>query len=324
MFHHFGLFRIRDDQVNMVVNATIGALVSSVGRNLADSLTHSVSPTANVLFSPLSIFAALFMLLFGTAERSQSQSELLRFFGSPDTHSSSLPNLAESFHNFFQPLMGDHEGVGPSEDHNATFLLANSLWGEAFKQSYVDLNREKLFASVFSQTPTATKVNQWVAKNTKNHITGILPPGFRLDPQSLLLVNTVFFHGMWKNEFKASRTTSEEFQVLSGAPIKVKMMNSFRERWAYSESEKYQVLDMPYTDDRFVATVVLPREVQSFASFTHSLSEEDWTDILEGDSASKRMKNFLAENTAVHSLPNSVVYQLNEINRAIKKPSKKE
>ncbi|KAK9768831.1 hypothetical protein K7432_000262 [Basidiobolus ranarum] len=45
---------------------------------------------------------------------------------------------------------------------------------------------------------------------------------------------------------------------------------------------------------------------------------------LSTQSASKRMKKFLAENTAVHTIPNSVVYQLNEINRAIKKPSKKE
>ncbi|ORX83206.1 hypothetical protein K493DRAFT_89726 [Basidiobolus meristosporus CBS 931.73] len=48
------------------------------------------------------------------------------------------------------------------------------------------------------------------------------------------------------------------------------------------------------------------------------------TKPLSTHSASKRMKKFLAENTAVHTLPNSVVYQLNEINRSIKKPSKKD
>ncbi|KAK9700729.1 hypothetical protein K7432_012050 [Basidiobolus ranarum] len=267
----------------MVFNATVSALVSSVGMNLASSLQESVSPTTNILFSPLSIFAALFMLLYGTAEKSQSRSELLQFFGTSSSHGNTLPQLASTFHDFFQPLMGDHESDKALDSPNATFLLANSLWGKSFKQSYIDLAKNRFFASVFPQLPTSEKVNSWVSRNTKNHITAILPPGFSLDPQSLLLVNTVFFHGKWKNAFKADLTKEEEFRVLEGEPIKTQMMNSFKAKWSYDETQDYQILDMPYTDDRFVATVVLPRKVQSFADFSNNLSEEHWTSIFSGN-----------------------------------------
>ncbi|KAK9768830.1 hypothetical protein K7432_000261 [Basidiobolus ranarum] len=294
----------------MVFNATVGALVSSVGVNLASSLQESVSPTTNILFSPLSIFSALFMLLYGTAEKSQSRSELLQFFGTSSSHGNILPQLAGTFHDFFQPLMGDHESNKALDSSNATFLLENSLWGKSFKPSYIDLAKMKFFASVFPQLPTAEKVNSWVARNTKNHITKILPPKFSLNPRSLLLVNTVFFHGKWKNEFKSSLTREEEFRVLNGKPIKTKMMNSFKAKWGYDETENYQVLDMPYTDDRFVATVVLPRNIQSFADFSNNLSKEDWTSIFSGNRY-RRQVNL--------SLPKFDLEQALMLNQALKK-----
>ena len=101
------------------------------------------------------------------------------------------------------------------DNDRGTLTMANSLWlqkGYPFAQSFLDTAGENYFASLFSgdfrDPQLGSEVSRWISDNTQ----GLLAPELQFDTSArLAVVNALYFHSKWTDEFDPQLTSPEEF-----------------------------------------------------------------------------------------------------------------
>lgn len=154
--------------------------------------------------------------------------------------------------------------------------LANSLWarsGLPLSARYTDAMRDGYRAEVRNldfTVPGAVKVvNDWVARATRGQIDSAVD---QISPRSVLvLVNAIYFRGLWQDPFEPQETVDQEFTTGSGAVTEVRMMHR-RASFPYMEDSDLQAVRLLYQQRRFSLHVVLPREPLSPEAF-HGIAE---------------------------------------------------
>jgi len=145
----------------------------------------------NVLVSPLSMYQLLALLDLGTTPDSDTDRELNKLLGSEEDRE----NV-----NSFQNVAA--EGV----DLN----LATSIWANKLRRSFIKKARRKQGASSFPLPLTYEPINQWVS----DHTNGLVPKLFEekdMDSSTeALLIQTVYFKGIWTKKFDPKLTRMEE------------------------------------------------------------------------------------------------------------------
>ncbi|KAM1811811.1 hypothetical protein ACFX12_028404 [Malus domestica] len=63
------------------------------------------------------------------------------------------------------------------------------------------------------------QVNSWTKKETKGLIPEALPPGSVDENTMLLLLNTIYFKGVWSDRFDPSETEECKFGLLDGSTV---------------------------------------------------------------------------------------------------------
>ncbi|XP_077584514.1 putative serpin E3 isoform X1 [Stigmatopora nigra] len=80
--------------------------------------------------------------------------------------------------------------------------------------------------------------------------------------QQMALLSTVAFRGVWQKQFHAVNTHYLQFLLLDGSTVKVPMMHQATEarfgQFQMPSSQRYSVLDLPYSGQSLVLQVVLP------------------------------------------------------------------
>ena len=123
----------------------------------------------------------------------------------------------------------------PKLDGRTIFTNANSVWvRNDFKvlESFVKTNKMYYNAEVYNEPfndGTKDKVNRWCADKTNNLIQKILDDSSS-DAVSLL-INAIYFKGVWTSEFKEKDTKDEPFYLNSGEEIKVPTMRQDDTEW---------------------------------------------------------------------------------------------
>jgi serpin B len=105
------------------------------------------------------------------------------------------------------------------------FSDANSAWiNPEFQvlERYVNTLKEKYAACVFPLEDAQT-VNCWVSEATHNKITSIVDQN-SVSNTLLLLINAIYFKGMWQVPFDKSMTTMLPFYTLNGTACQVPLM----------------------------------------------------------------------------------------------------
>lgn len=117
--------------------------------------------------------------------------------------------------------------------------VANALFGEKtypFEQTYLDtianhygsgLLRQADFRNSFAAE--RDKINAWVEDQTKKRIRDLIP---KLPPDvasqvRLILVNAIYFKGMWLSPFDEKQTRKEDFLLAEGGKQPVAMMRGY-------------------------------------------------------------------------------------------------
>jgi serpin B len=103
------------------------------------------------------------------------------------------------------------------------------------------------------------RINQWVAKETRDRIKSLLQPENVTGDTKLVLTNAVYFKGNWAKRFDADRTGDREFTLASGQKIEVKMMAQ-NMGVDYVENDRLQAVRLPYVGGQTSMIVVLPRK----------------------------------------------------------------
>ncbi len=218
----------------------------------------------NLVVSPLSIHLALAMALGGAEGATATEmAGALEVAGlDPIALHAALNALdatLESRNRIDPPIDGREQQVQVS--------VVNSLWGQdgfAFVQEYLDLLARNYGAGIrlvdFRQAAEEARVaiNAWVALQTNDRITDLIPAGAIDDLTRLVLVNAVYLDATWARPFDPEATSDAPFFRLDGSEVSAPTMHAYQLHALYAAGEGWQAIDLPYTGDELSMLVVVP------------------------------------------------------------------
>lgn len=215
----------------------------------------------NLLISPLSLTMAIALLHNGAdGKTAQELAELLGI----DKIEVETANTA------YAALRGELERRGH-------LSIANSLWaqqGVIVKQDFIESSQKFYAAAVanlnFADSNARSVINDWVKHKTKGKIGEIVRSG-DLDANTILiLLNAIYFKGVWKQKFSPDNTKEASFTISDGKS-KVQPMMAQSGVYEYYQSQDFQAIELPYSDGDISAIVFLPDEQSSLSNFLQRL-----------------------------------------------------
>lgn len=252
-------------------------MIGHINNAFAVNFYNALKATeGNFLFSPYSILTAFAMTYAGA--RGETEQQIAKVFGfSP----------GEEFHATVSNL---EKQLKAEQQHNDVLLLsANSIYPQiqypfldrflSLLEQYYQVNLTEVDYQNNLQAAQDT-INHWVAEQTQNKITELIPPNALTELTRLVLVNAVYFKGKWASPFEKDLTITEPFWVTSEHQIKVPMMQQSG-RFSYAENLEVQVLELPYGGENFSLMILLPREKNGLAELEKNLTLENFYQWLQ-------------------------------------------
>ncbi|KAK7817458.1 hypothetical protein U0070_024932 [Myodes glareolus] len=211
----------------------------------------------NIFFSPLSISIALAMLSTGAAGDTQTQ--ILEGLGFNLTELS-LPVIHEGFR-LMQRMISRPSPEMDISVGNALILSQDLQPLPEFVNTTEASYNSKVLLSNFRDTKaTVQLVNNYVKEKTRGKIQDLindLSPNIRM-----VLVNYIFFRGLWKKPFPSHKVTDGNFYVDENTVVQVPMMlQDDKEHWFLDDRRvPCTVLRMEYKGDGATAFFILPQK----------------------------------------------------------------
>lgn len=224
----------------------------------------------NIILSPFSISTALSMVLNGA--NGETEKAIAKTLGFSNKNMASVNTDNKS-----------HLDSLKNVDNNTQLTIANALFINKqikLKADFLETNKQFYGAEIsscnFSDQKTVTKINDWVSKQTKGKIPTIID---QLNGGDLMcLLNAIYFKGLWKSPFLKGDTNEENFNLVNGSNIKVKMMHKSA-KFQYIENNKFQSVYLPYSDGRLGLYVFLPMNGNNITSISNDLMIADWNKL---------------------------------------------
>ncbi|XP_020014766.1 antithrombin-III [Castor canadensis] len=247
-------------------------------------LADSKNDKDNIFLSPLSISTAFAMTKLGACNNTLKQlMEVFKF----DTISE---KTSDQIHFFFAKL---NCRLYRKVNKSSTLVSANRLFGDkslTFNETYQEISEmvygAKLQPLDFKENAEQSRVtiNNWVANKTEGRITDVIPSDAINELTVLVLVNTIYFKGLWKSKFSPENTRKELFYKADGESCSASMMYQEGKFHYRRVAEGTQVLELPFKGDDITLVLILPKPEKSLAKVEQELSSEllqEWLDELE-------------------------------------------
>ena len=221
----------------------------------------------NIVFSPVGLCSILEMLREGMDERSsvyEKVNELIDGFNcnieSVDEDSFKLEHASSIWYNkslgtINEDYLDTLEDIYDIEAHHADFT-------------------QKKF--------TKLMIDKWASDNTHQKIKSL---DTEISQDTLMLVlDAIYMNGKWEFPFDPDYTAPDTFHNADGSYSDVDMMNQDIKEVAYSETDEYQLIHLPYRDGVHSMVLVLPKNGFSIEDV---MGRTDWidqdTDVCEVD-----------------------------------------
>jgi serpin B len=221
----------------------------------------------NIFFSPYSISLALSLVLAGA--KGETAQEMARALGL------NLP--PERLHPAMGELVRHLTKVG--NEAGQTLSVANAAWlsqGMKLLPDYQSLIKDKYSSEInqvdFCQGEQARQtINGWVSRKTKDRIKDLIPSGLLNCDTMMVLTNAIYFLGEWAEKFDAKQTKPEPFWASPDKKVETPFMHRTGE-YLYAEAEGWQVLELPYRENRLAMVVLLPKTKGGLAEVEKGLT----------------------------------------------------
>ena len=226
----------------------------------------------NLFYSPASLLIALAMTCFGargkTAEELESVLHLI-----PD--SSSGPNMKKFLSN-----------LNSSSDNNTKLLTANKLFIEksleilkSYRAGIHEFYDSEITSVDYKQRTEEVReeINKWVEQKTNDKIKGLIPPGMLSSDTRLVLVNAIYFKGLWLQPFMKEETFPGTFFVATNQKVQVQIMRQ-EAHFKFFESKELgcQILEMPYIGGKMSMVIFLPVETDGLGSLEGKITYDNF------------------------------------------------
>jgi serpin B len=219
---------------------------NALGRELFRRLRQG-DPGRNLLVSPASAAKALQLTCNGA--RGATRDGMARALGIQALEPDAL-NAAN------RALLA---ALAPDEE-NVTLAVANAIWqdGSQVLPAFADLTRNAYGAELGDLSGGLQAVNAWMARTTHGLITRIVDPAQPVEPQALLLANSVYFRATWSAPFDPGLTATAPFTRVDGSQVPCRLMVQTL-ALDYGEDSHYQAALLPYGKRRYAMLLVLPK-----------------------------------------------------------------
>ncbi|AAF18028.1 gp151R [Rabbit fibroma virus] len=190
------------------------------------------SSDQNVFISPVSISAALAVLLEGAKEHTALQLRM---------------------------------ALEPRYSHLDKVTIASRVYGDwrlDIKPKFMQAVRDKFELVNFSHSPEKIKkdINRWVACKTNNKIINAVD--YISHDTKLLIVVAIYFEVAWRNQFIADFTVDDEFWITKNVSKIVRMMTLSDDlRYVDVRNEGIKMVELPY-EYGYSMLVIVPDDIE--------------------------------------------------------------
>ena len=229
------------------------------------------SETESQILSPISITYALGMLNNGASGETQQQINEVLGFG--DTG-------ADGINAFCRKMLTE----APALDKLTKIMISNTIYmnkGYELKPSFIEVAKAYYDAEPetrdFHDGKTADVINQWASDHTEKMIEKVVDDQtFNTDAVSYLL-NAIYFKGGWANKFDPSETKEEVFNHAGGTEeLTWRPMMHQEHRFMYTDNDLCQALTLPYGNNAYAMTILLPHENKTIDDVIGTLTADSW------------------------------------------------
>lgn len=230
----------------------------------------------NVIVSPLSYSMAMAMLWNGAANETKEVIKNGLGFGD---------FTDEEVNSYFGKILE----ILPTTDPKTKVSLANSIWyqnGYTLEENFIDVNNRYFNAEIspidFSDNKSINIINNWCSDKTNGKIDKMVE---QFDPDLVaMLINALYFKGEWSSLFEKSDTKEAIFYSSQGE----KRADMMYQQGYFStyKNELFQAINLPYGNNAFSMTVILPAKDSDIISVLNNINDNDgfWSDIIAGSS----------------------------------------
>ncbi|KAM8953428.1 glia-derived nexin [Pelodytes ibericus] len=234
----------------------IEELGSDIGIQVFNQVVKA-KPHENVVMSPHGIASVLGMLQLGTDGKTKKQ----------------LTTAMRYKVNEVSKILKKINKVIVAKKNKDIVTTANGVFvnsGFKIEPSFESKNKDVFHSQVRSidfqeKNAAASTINQWVKNETKGLIEELISPEL-LDSSltRLVLVNALYFKGLWKSRFQHENTKKRTFHGPEGKTYQVPMLaqlSLFRSGSASTPSGLwYNVIELPYHGGSLSMLVALPTD----------------------------------------------------------------
>ena len=230
----------------------------------------------NLFFSPYSVSTALAMTYAGArGDTGKQMARILHFDQGKEQIHSSFGELQRQLNE-----AGGRKGI--------ELNVANALWaqnGHPFLPSFLAVATGDYQAGVnhtdFKTGAEAARgeINHWVAQKTKDRIKDILPPRSLSALTRLVLVNAIYFKGVWTRPYDKAQTSDQPFHRSTASQMDVPLMHHLDDV-RYMENGDFQAVELPYRGGELSMVVLLPRQVDACGELENRLTPALLADAL--------------------------------------------
>ncbi len=234
----------------------------------------------NLFISPFSVQMDFSMLSNGA--NGATLDEMIKSLGFEGQQMSDVNDYAKTMTSALMSL-----------DNTTNVGIANSVWvsksiniKSAFQTTCAESYDAKAASVDFTNGSAQKTINKWSSEKTHgmiDDIAGVLSPNTKM-----ALLNAIYFKGVWTTPFDKSDTKNKPFTCADGIKRSVSMMHLYGEKMAYGTLPQagFKVLRMPYGNEAFGMTVILPDEGVNLEDCIDKIDADRWNEVENGMSFS--------------------------------------
>lgn len=145
-------------------------------------------------------------------------------FNGLDLNGLSKSSIASSFKQLLEPLQSNTSVLNTAnkvyiQQGNQINAEFNAIATNDFYSSSETLNFENAVDS-------ANTINNWVAEETHNLIENLISPDALSPTTKMVLVNCIYFNGLWDTPFESYETYPQQFYVSKSASNQIDFMHA--------------------------------------------------------------------------------------------------
>jgi len=267
--------------IGMAAAGTIAPSASASRHTFARNLFAEIAPNhldENVIYSPASIQSCLTLAFLGAEGQTEEEMRKGLVLGE-GTKQSISENYAKFIESSFQTKKDEKKPV--LQMANNIFLndqIGVSSEFQKMANSNFDSPIEKLNMS--DALNAVKKINSWVEMKTNNKIQNLLQADAVNSETNAILVNAIYFKGLWEKQFSDISTHKSQFHLNANQQTEVDMMYN-DDLYNYVELKDLDAtaIEMKYENSDLSMMIILPNQMNGLKSLESKLNNIDLNEI---------------------------------------------